>query len=235
MANGGIDVMVLNTVSLHGGLCGSWVRSSWTAKTAVVTLISYWSKYGLPGYAQFDNDTIFQGTHQGPDSFARVVRLCLQLGVMPVFAPPRETGFQAAIENYNGRWQAKVWQRFQHDNRATLAGHSDRFVAAVLQRSVPRRDGAPLRVPFRTDWQLDLQRPLQGTVIFLRRPTEQGEAELLGRGYPVDPLWPHRLIRTEVDLSVGQSRFYRLRRREPKQQPLIKAIAYKPPSKAFHE
>lgn len=232
---GGIDVMVLNTVSLHGCLCGSWVRSSWTAKTTVVTLISYWRKYGLPGYAQFDNDTIFQGPHQWPDSFGRVMRLCLQLGVIPVFTPPRETGFQAAIENYNGRWQAKVWQRFQHDNLATLVGHSDRFVAAVLQRSAPRRDCAPLRAPFPTDWELDLQRPLQGTVVFLRRTNEQGEAELLGRRYLVDPLWSHRLIRAEVDLSVGQIRFYRLRRREPKQQRLIKSIAYKPPSQAFHE
>jgi transposase len=232
---GGIDVMVLNTVSLHGCLCGSWVRSSWTAKTTVVTLISYWRKYGLPGYAQFDNDTIFQGAHQWPDSFGRVMRLCFQLGVMPVFAPPRETGFQAAIENYNGRWQAKVWQRFQHDKLATLASHSDRFVAAALQRTAPRRDGTPLRAPFPTDWELDLQRPLKGTVVFLRRTNDQGEAQLLGRRYLVDPLWPHRLIRAEVDLSVEQIRFYRLRRREPKQQPLIKSIAYKPPSKTFYE
>jgi transposase len=232
---GGTDVMVLNTVSLHGGLCGSWVRSAWTAKTTVAALIAYWREHGLPGYAQFDNDTIFQGAHQWPDSFGRVMRLCLQLGVIPVFAPPRETGFQAAIENYNGRWQAKVWQRFEHDNLQTLAGHSDRFVAAVRQRSAPRRDSAPARMAFPADWELDLQRPLQGMVIFLRRTTEQGEAEVLGRRYPVDPLWPHRLVRAEVDLTRGRIRFYRLRRREPKQQPLLKTITYKPPSKAFHE
>jgi transposase len=232
---GGTDVMVLNTVSLHGGLCGSWVRSSWTAKATVTTLVAYWRQHGLPGYAQFDNDTIFQGPHQWPDTFGRVIRLCLQLGVIPVFAPPRETGFQAAIENYNGRWQAKVWQRFEHDNLRTLAGHSDRFVAAVRQRSAPRRDSAPARATFPADWQLDLQRPLQGMVIFLRRTNEHGEAELLGRRYPVDPLWPHRLVRAEVDLTKGEIRFYRLRRREPGQQPLLNRIAYKPPSKAFHE
>jgi transposase len=232
---GGTDVMVLNTVSLHGGLCGSWVRSSWRAKTTVATLIAYWREHGLPGYAQFDNDTIFQGAHQWPDSFGRVIRLCLQLGIIAVFAPPRETGFQAAIENYNGRWQAKVWQRFEHDNLQTLAGHSDRFVSAVRQRSAPRRDSAPARTAFPADWELDLQRPLQGMVIFLRRTNEQGEAELLGRRYLVDRLWPHRLVRAEVDLTQGQIRFYRLRRREPKQQPLLKTISYKPPSKAFHE
>jgi transposase len=232
---GGPDVMVLNTVSLHGGLCGSWVRSSWTAKATVGCLTAYWREQGLPGYAQFDNDTVFQGAHQWPDSFGRVIRLCLQLGVTPVFAPPRETGFQAAIENYNGRWQAKVWQRFEHDNLRTLVGHSDRFVAAVRRRSAPRRDSAPARAAFPAGWELDLQRPLRGTVIFLRRTNERGEAELLGRRYPVDPLWPHRLVRAEVDLTKGEIRFYRLRRREPKEQPLIKTVAYQPPSKPFHE
>jgi putative transposase len=232
---GGTDVMVLNTVSLHSGLCGSWVRPAWTAKTTVATLIAYWREHGLPGYAQFDNDTIFQGAHQWPDAFGRVTRLCLQLGVIPVFVPPRETGFQAAIENYNGRWQAKVWQRFEHDSLQTLTGHSDRFVAAVRQRLAPRRDSAPARTAFPADWHLDLQRPLRGTVIFLRRTNEQGETELLGRRYVVDPLWPHRLVRAEVDLSKGQIRFYRLRRREPKQQPLIQTIAYETPTKRFHE
>lgn len=232
---GGTDVMVLNTVSLHGGLCGSWIRSSWTAKTTVATLIAYWQEQGLPAYAQFDNDTIFQGAHQWPDSFGRVSRLCLQLDVTPVFVPPRETGFQAAIENYNGRWQSKVWQRFEHDDLRMLTRHSDRFVTAARQRSAPRRDAAPARTAFPKDWHLDLQKPLQGLVIFLRRTNEQGEAELLGHRYLVDPQWPHRLVRAEVDLTQGQIRFYRLRRRQPDQQPLLKTIPYQTPTQAFHE
>jgi transposase len=232
---GGTDVMVLNGLSLHGRLCASWVRSSWTAKATVAALLGHWREHGLPGYAQFDNDTLFQGAHQWPDSFGRVSRLCLQLGVTPVFTPPRETGFQAAIENYNGRWQAKVWQRFRHDRLDTLRRHSDRFVAAARQRSAPRRDAAPSRTPFPGGWELDLQRPLRGTVIFLRRTNERGEAELLGRRFAVDPLWPHRLVRAEVDLTKGVIRFYRLRRREPEQQPLVKTVAYEVPTKPFHE
>jgi transposase len=232
---GGTDVMVLNMISLHGGWCASWVRSCWTAKATVATLLAHWRVQGLPGYAQFDNDTIFQGAHQWPDTFGRVTRLCLQLDVIPVFTPPRETGFQAAIENYNGRWQAKVWQRFQHDNLRTLRGHSDHFTAAARRRSAPRRDAAPARAAFPEGWEFDLQRPLQGTVIFLRRTNDKGEAELLGRRYLVDPLWPNRLVRAEVDLTKYQIRFYRLRRREPSQQPLIKTVAYEPPTKPFHE
>ncbi|MGO9270333.1 MAG: hypothetical protein ACLQOO_08800 [Terriglobia bacterium] len=104
---GGSGVEVLNGISLHGGLAFSGPRPALTAKIAVEMIVEHWRGVGLPAYAQFDNDTVFQGAHQYPDTMGRVVRLCLSLGVVPVFAPPRETGFQAMIENYNGWWQAK--------------------------------------------------------------------------------------------------------------------------------
>jgi transposase len=232
---GQTEVEVLNAISLHGGLCGSWVRASWTAKASVDAILEHWREHGLPDYAQFDNDTRFQGPHQWPDTFGRVVRLCLQLGVTPVFAPPRETGFQAAIENYNGRWQAKVWARFEHGSLTEIADRSRRFVQAARQRGAPRQEAAPLRRAFPKRWQFDLTQPLRGTVIYLRRTTERGQIELLGHRYQIDSLWPHRLVRTEVDLSKQQIRCYRLRRREPTTQPLVFEAAYAPPRKAFRE
>ena len=119
---GGPHVEVLNAISLHGGLVGSWpMAAAVTAKAVVEALVEHWRAVGLPGYAQFDNDTIFQGPHQHKDVVGRVMRLCLGLGVVPVFAPPRETGFQATIESFNGRWQAKVWARFTHESLEGLA------------------------------------------------------------------------------------------------------------------
>jgi putative transposase len=97
---GGPQVEVLNGISLHGGLAASWpVEASVTAKLVVESLIEHWRASGLPGYAQFDNDTIFQGTHAHPDVIGRVSRLCLSLGVVPVFVVPHEFGFQSMIEN----------------------------------------------------------------------------------------------------------------------------------------
>ena len=98
---GGPQVEVLNGISLHGGLAASWpVEASVTAKLVVASLIEHWRAFGLPGYAQFDNDTIFQGTHTHPDVIGRVSRLCLSLGVVPVFVVPHEFGFQSMIENW---------------------------------------------------------------------------------------------------------------------------------------
>ena len=226
-------VEVLNVISLFGGLMESWPCTRITASLAVKMMIAHWQGAGLPAFAQFDNDTIFQGAHQWADSFGRVVRLCLALGVTPVFAPPRETGFQAAIENYNGRWQAKVWSRFTHRDLKQLQERSALYVRAARQRSAERIDNAPERRRFPQPWRFDVQRPLRGRVIYLRRTDEQGQAHLLGHCFPVDRLWPHRLVRCEVELDEQCIRFSALRRREPEYQPLLAQVQYVPPKRPF--
>jgi transposase len=230
---GGADVEVLNGISLHGGLIASWPEAAITARRAAEALVEHWRAFGLPAYAQFDNDTRFQGAHQFVDTIGRVSRLCLSLKVIPVFVPPRETGFQAAVENLNGRWQAKVWARFHHDSLPALQVQSARYVAACRQRALQRMEGAPPRRPFPATWQFDLDAPLEGRMIFLRRTTEQGHVQLLGHIFLVDPNWPHRLVRAEVDLDRDQISFYALRRREPSVQPLLRTCEHRVPRKGF--
>jgi transposase-like protein len=232
---GGIRLEVLNVVSLHGGLPGSWPQSLVTAHTAVDGLLQHWREFGLPAYAQFDNDTIFQGSHHGRDSLGRVVRTCLRLGVTPVFAPPQESGFQAAIEAFNGRWQVKVWARFHHDSLADLQRRSRRYLVAYRTRAASRIEAAPTRRPFPTSWHQDLQAHPDGVVIFIRRTSEAGVVNLLSRTFDVDPLWPHRLLRCEVDLRGDQIRFYALRRREPTHHSLLRESPYHFPRRPFHE
>jgi transposase len=233
---GGPQVEVLNAIALHGGLVASWPRGeSVTAKFVVECLVEHWRQFGLPGYAQFDNDTVFQGPHVHPDVIGRVSRLCLGLGVVPVFVPPREPGFQAAIENYNGSWQAKVWGRFEHADLDALADRSGRHVAALRRHRADRIEAAPPRGAFPERWRLNLQARLKGRMVYLRRTDAEGRAEVLGRAFDVDRHWAHRLVRAEVDLDAGVIRFYRLRRREPGDQPLLKEVVHRIPSKPFHE
>ena len=227
---------VLNAVSLHGGWVGSWPHEgAVTAAWAVEALIEHWRRVGLPGYAQFDNDTVFQGPHVHPDGIGRVSRLCLGLGVVPVFVPPREPGFQAAIEHYNGSWQARVWARFEHADVDGLTDRSGRHVAALRRRRADRIEAAPPRRAFPERWRLNLQARLRGRMVYVRRTDAEGRAEVLGRAFEVDRNWAHRLVRAEMDLDAGRIRFYRLRRREPGDQPLLKEVVHRIRSKPFHE
>jgi hypothetical protein len=232
----GPQVEVLDGISLHGGLAASWPREACvTAKAVVEALVEHWRQFGLPGYAQFDNDTIFRGTHAHPDVIGRVARLCLSLGVTPVFVPPREPGFQAMIEGYNGQWQAKVWARFTFGDLAAVRGRSGRYVAAVRRSRADRIESAPRRRPFPKRWRLDLQAHPRGRMVFLRRTGATGAVELMGRTFAVDAHWPNRLVRAEVDLDTGLVQFRALRRREPAAQPMLAEQSYHIPKKRFTE
>src|SRR5258708_14059181 len=196
-------------------------------------LTSRWREFGLPAYAQFDNATIFQGPHQYCDVVGQVMRTCLLLGITPVFAPPREPGFQNAVESLNGRWQTKVWRRFQHASLVDLQQRSDRWLAAIALRHAARSERAPARPSFPLLQELDLQSHPSGTLIFIRRTDDSGTASLLGRSFLIDPHWPHRLVRAEVDLDLHHIRFFALRRRDPSDQPLLAELPYSLPRRRF--
>ena len=232
---GGIDVQVLNGISLHGRLAASWPLPSITAKVTVEKLTAHWQECGLPGYVQFDNDTRFQGAHQHKDSFSRVMRLCLGLEVIPVFAPVYEHGFQAQVESYNGLWQAKVWSRFHHDDIPQLQGRSQLYVKAHRARTAGKRELAPARSEFPDAWKLDLQAALRGRIIFLRRTDATGKVYLLGRRFSVSDVWLHRLVRCEVNLDQNEISFFTLRRLKPDDHDLVRTIHYTPPTKPFIE
>jgi hypothetical protein len=233
LLEGGIDIVVLNGISLHGGLVASWPEDAITAVLTASRLVEHWKRFGLPTFAQFDNGNIFVGSNRYPDVIGRVMRVCLLLGVTPVFAPPREPGFQAAVESLNGRWQAKVWTRFERESIIELLDHSERYVSAARRQSALRIDRAPHRTPMPDHPVLDLQTHPSGLVIFIRRTDDLGFASVLGHRFLIDPLWPHRLVRAEVHLDVGVVRFYALRRREPENQPLLAEHSYQLPRRRF--
>jgi transposase len=233
---GGPEVEVLNGVSLHGGLVVSWpIASPVTAQMTMASLIEHWRQFGLPAYAQFDNDPIFHGAYRYPDALGRVIRLCLSLEVVPVFVPPRETGFQAMIESYNGWWQAKVWSRFQHGNLEELLGHSHKYVAALRKKRAARIEAAPDRRPFPAEWKLNLKKRPGGRLLYLRRSNARSELDLLGQSWPLGQVWPGRLVRCEVDLDKDKIRFFTLRRREPSSQPKILEVDYRLPNRGFED
>jgi hypothetical protein len=232
----GPQVEVLNGVSLHGGLVVSWpVASPVTAVLTVASLEEHWRAVGLPDYAQFDNDMIFHGTHRYPDALGRVLRLCLSLDVVPVLVPPREMGFQAMIESYNGWWQTRVWARFEHADVEGLQDRSSRHVQALRQHRAARIEAAPQRRAFPAGWKLDLKKRPHGRLIYLRRSDGLSQVSLLGQTWDLGQVWPHRLVRCEVDLDEDKIRFCTLRRKDPTSQPQILEVDYRLPNRGFQD
>jgi putative transposase len=229
LIRGGIEVEVCNVVSLHGYLVGSFPSTPQTTESALQAILKHWREVGLPDYAQFDNDTRFQGPHQHPDVIGKVIRVCLSLGVTPVFAPPREHGLQNGIESYNGLWQAKVWGRFEHQSLAGLQEQSARYVAASRRRKAARGDSAPERRKFPRQWKRNDEAKVKGQIIYIRRSDERGQVMVLGRKYEVSANWCHRMVRCEVNIDDKEIRFYGLRRSDWRSQPLLRQTVYELP------
>jgi hypothetical protein len=224
------EVEVLNVTSLQGGLVNSWPQAGFTSQSTLEAIFAHWGRFGLPDYAQFDNDNRFSGPHQYQNAIGRVIRACLSLEVIPVFAPPAEQGFQNSIESYNGKWQAKVWARFEYKNLQQVQDQSAKYVEAHRVRSRVRIEGGPCRRSFPKKWKHDPQAKVRGgQIIFIRRTNDRGRVEVLRQQFEVDKLWTNRLVRCEVDIAGKEIRIYGLRRREPSSQPLLGRVAYELP------
>jgi hypothetical protein len=208
-------VEVLTGVSLWGKLALAVpILAPWRIETITTVLHHHWRQWGAPSYLQLDNDTRFAGSTRAVRRLGRFVRFCLAHGVVPVFTPPRETGFQAAVESFNGLWQQKLWQRFRHRHLGELRARNHAFLAAHrrlrVRESVPRRAGVE---------------PAE-RLIFLRRTDARGRVYLLGTTITVAPAWPHRLIRCDLAIRTHRLRCYALRRRDPRHQPLLKTLRF---------
>jgi transposase len=224
---------VLTGISLLGGIPAAFVHPRRSANLTVEHLIAHWRRHGIPGYAQFDNGVVFKGPHRYPDTISRVVRLCLSLRVVPVFAPPREHGVQNIIEGFNSLWRQKVWQRDWWSDQEALQAGSDAYIHALLTRRARRVADAPPRRKFPSDWQLDFNVPFRGSMIYLRRAEESGHAEVLGHRFYVRDDWAHRLVRAEINLDLHEINFWGLRRKDPGCQPLLQTLPHTVVQKRF--
>lgn len=216
---GGPCIDVLTLTSLHGRLPGAWPVAQARTSALLPLLQAHWEAIGCPAYAQFDNDTRFQGPHQHRDRVGRVIRLCLAAGIVPVFAVPREFGLQNPVEQFNAQYQQKVWRRVHFPSLAALQAHTQRYIAALRARRAARIAHAPARTP----WG---HRGAASQLIYVRRTSEHGTITVLGRTWPVDRHWAHRLVRAEVNLARGTLTCFGLRRSDPAQQPLLAEHAY---------
>ena len=180
----------------------------------------------VPDFAQLDNDTRFQGAHQHPDVFGRVVRFWLALGRDPGLCPPYEFGLQNAVESFNSLWQRLVWRRApipisprSEPPRRATSPRAARNEATARPSPRPAALGRPglAGTPGRLT---------AGCVIYIRRTTPDGRLRLLGHTWRVARHWAQRLVRAEVYLAEQVIRCFALSRRAPTEQPLLAELRY---------
>jgi len=222
---GGSHFDALTAISLWGSLSGAWPLPSGANSPRTRQLLeAHWRKWRLPRYAQFDNDAVFQGSHGHPAHLGRIVHFCLCLGVIPIFTPPREQGFQNKLESFNAYWQQKVWQRRPFRNHRELARSNDAFLRAHQAKHASRREAAPPRTPFP---RVLARSPAADRVIFLRRADHKAKVSLCSQTFTLPSSYAYRLVRCEWHLRRQKLFVFALHRRHPEDQRLLRQIPWK--------
>ena len=88
-------------------------------------LVCAWQTLGIPKYLQFDNELSFRGSNKYPRTFGDVIKLCLYLGVEPIFIPEAEPWRQGVIEKFNNVYdkmffRAQIFKDFNHLSKESL-------------------------------------------------------------------------------------------------------------------
>ena len=71
-----------------------------TKSDILASLIRCWYVLGIPEYLQMDNKLPMRGSNRYPHSFGLIIRLCLYLGIQPIFIPIGEPWRNGIIERF---------------------------------------------------------------------------------------------------------------------------------------
>lgn len=172
------------------------------AALLVEAIVAAWQRLGIPRVLQLDNELSFRGSNRYPRSFGLLIRLCLFLGVQPLFIPEGEPWRNGIIERFNDVYD-KLFFRSQtfrnsahvrkelpdfetfHNTQHRYAKLNQRVpwdVHTVLKRRLlPRRFHQHYRnLPWR-----------DGRVSFIRLTDEQGRVRFFSERFLVDPKLVH--------------------------------------------
>jgi putative transposase len=172
-----------------------------------------WKDLGLPEQVQLDNARELSGWGPAARHLSRVIRLCLRFGVGPVFIPAREPQFNGGVENFNGWFQPRLFDR-RYSRPGDLRRELARLQEAVNTQHVHPRLGGKTPAQHRRGLGLrklpasfvvptDRQKLAVGRVTFIRRVSPAGTVSVLSQSFRVGKRHRGLYLRLVIDTGRG--------------------------------
>ncbi len=79
-------------------------------------LIKTWREIGIPEFLQLDNELSFLGSNRYPHSLGKVLKLCLAVGIQPVFIPTGEPWRNGVVEHFNRTFENSFYRTERFEN-----------------------------------------------------------------------------------------------------------------------
>lgn len=194
-------------------------------------LVEIWQKIGLPKFLPMDNGLEFRGSNAYPRSLSRLVRVCLDVKVHPVFIPTSEPWWNGVIENLNGLIQRLFLKAKTFKNEQQLFKEAKKLETCInATHRLPALDGktpnefaakTSLRfLPSGYNWRKRNLQWVQGKVTFIRLVRKSGRITLTGDDkFLVGKKFKWQYVQAIVSVQKKQLGFYRMGK-------LIKSVAY---------
>jgi putative transposase len=155
-------------------------------------LVDAWQRMGCPKRLKMDNCLDFRGSNRHPRSPSKLMRVCLDLGVQPVFIPLREPWRNGVVENLNGLLNRFLFrlQTFEMEKQLHKAVQrlettiNTRHRLPALEGKTPQEFAAKAKLrypPANYDWRTRDLRLLKGNVTFIRFVRKSGRITLTAR------------------------------------------------------
>lgn len=178
-----------------------------------------WKRLGLPAQAQFDNAREVAGWGPAAKYLSRVLRVCLRFGVEPLLIPPGRPQRNGSVENFNGWFQPRLFQR-HYSQLGALKRELQRLEETVnTQHIQPRLNGlTPVQARRRSKLRklplnyLIPHEPLPvaaGRITFFRQVTKHGNVHLLSQTFFVGKRLKGEYVKVTLDTQRAHLTVYR--------------------------
>lgn len=155
-------------------------------------LVSAWQKMGCPKRLKMDNCLDFRGSNLYPRSPSKLVRVCLDLGIQPIFIPLREPWRNGVVENLNGLLDRFLFRTHTFENEKQLHKAVQCMETTIntthrlpaLQGKTPQEFTANAKLrhpPAHYDWRSRNLQLLKGNVTFIRFVRKSGRITLTAK------------------------------------------------------
>ena len=148
-------------------------------------LVSAWQTMGCPKRLQMDNCLDFRGSNRHPRALSKLMRVCLDLRIQPVFIPLSEPWRNGVVENLNGLLDRFLFRTRTFETEKQLHQAVQRMETTINTRHrLPALEGkTPQEFVARTkhryppadyDWRSRDLRGVKGKVTFIRFVRKSG-------------------------------------------------------------
>ena len=176
-------------------------------------LVAAWQKMGCSKRLKMDNCLDFRGSNLYPRSPSKLVRVCLDLGVQPVFIPLREPWRNGVVENLNGLLGRFLFRTHTFETEKQLHQAVQRMETSIntthrlpaLEGKTPQEFAAQARLrypPAHYDWRMRNLQLLKGKVTFIRLVRKSGRITLTAKDkFLIGKKYKWQYVQANVDVA----------------------------------